>query len=86
MKWNNFFHILSALGCIGGIISLYQYGLLVYQWPIICLIWIANSYISTFTCHKNIVKVEKLKDNNKILTEELNKCDTFRWKETKSLI
>lgn len=58
-------HSLGAIACIGGIIGLISYGWIVFQWPLIALIWIITSFINSMT-------IERLETNEKLMDERHN--------------
>ena len=64
-KWTIILHSLGALGCIGGIFGLASYGWIVFQWPIIALVWIVTSFV-------NAMAVDRLEKNEKLMDERHN--------------
>jgi hypothetical protein len=79
MKWNNIMHTLGALGCIGGIIAMYNNGWLVWQWPAIALLWIITSYINTRSAYRANQETERLHKDLLYNIEQLAKADMRTW-------
>jgi uncharacterized membrane protein len=79
MKWNNILHIISAIGCIGGIIGMYSNGWLIWQWPAIALLWVISSYINAWSAHRANRDVETLYKEKLDMIEELTKSDMRAW-------
>jgi hypothetical protein len=79
MKWNNILHTIAAIGCIGGIFGTYNSGWIMWQWPMIALLWVTSSYINAWSAYranqeKHILTKEKLD-----MIEELSKADLRAW-------
>ena len=79
MKWNNIFHTLGALGCIGGIIGMYSNGWLVWQWPAIALLWIITSYFNAAYASNLKRTIEQLDKERVEIIEQNIKLEGRAW-------
>ena len=79
MKFNTVMHILGAIGCIAGIYGLRNAGYVVWQWPMIALIWILSSYINVYFNHKQSRIIEKLDKERWELIEQNIKLESRAW-------
>lgn len=79
MKVANILHIAGAAGCIGGIIGLYSAGWLVWQWPVIALLWIISSYMNAWSANRSNKEVERLHKDLMYNIEQLSKQELKTW-------
>ena len=79
MKWNNIFHIAGAVGCIGGIYGLHSAGWVMWQWPVIALLWIISSYVNVLSAHRSNAEVQRLHEQLMHNIEQLSKQELKTW-------
>ena len=60
MKLNNIFHALGAIGATIAIYTLSGYGMHVWQWPAITLLWIISSYFNVANSNRQSKLIEQL--------------------------
>ena len=72
MKLNNIFHALGAIGATIAIYTLSGYGMHVWQWPAITLLWIISSYFNVANSNRQSKLIEKLDaDRNELIGKNI---------------
>ena len=79
MKTNNIFHTIGAIGSIAAIFNLSGYGMHVWQWPAIVLLWILSSYINAARAYQLSKQIEQLDKERKELLGQNIKQEGKLW-------
>lgn len=79
MKVHTFFHAIGIIGCILGIYTLHNAGMSAWQWPVVSMVWILASYVSTHSNYKQRQLIDELDKERTHLIEQNIKLEGRVW-------